>query len=166
MQFTGGAPTLVTGDMKKKLEVGMMQERMVHCTANRVAAKEQRQAQASREVMGEAQMSKAAELRGLRRRAMEQLRSEQFVPGLLAAVLSKFESAAEKVMYINILCDLLATEANAAHRGAEGTAHPCGLCGSMEDGGETNFHLLWRCNLPVNACESVKSIREQLCGNV
>ena len=77
-----------------------------------------------------------------------QLKQEWYTPGLVKSMLCNTTSkgAGDKVLGIKIMCGILATEASAAHRGASGNVWPCQLCGSDDNGGETNFHVLWRCN--------------------
>ena len=60
-------------------------------------------------------------------------------------MLNKFNDAGEQVIAVKLIAEMLATEASAAHRGAGGKVWPCRLCGCEAGGGETNFHVLWRC---------------------
>ena len=51
----------------------------------------------------------------------------------------------ETVLKVKVMGGILATQGSHAHRGAGGRAMKCRLCGKEEDGGETNFHVLWQC---------------------
>ena len=75
-----------------------------------------------------------------------QLSTEWFTPGLIRSMLCDDTGAGDRVLGVKILCGILATEASAAHRGKGGEVWPCRLCGESTEGGETNFHVLWRCN--------------------
>ena len=69
-----------------------------------------------------------------------------FVPGLLSDALNKLGGPGDTVIAIKVLAGILATEGSAAHRGRGGEAIRCRLCGKQDQGGETNFHVLWQCS--------------------
>ena len=51
----------------------------------------------------------------------------------------------DKVTKVKIISGMLATQGSHAVQGIGGVCHRCRLCGKAENGGETNFHVLWEC---------------------
>ena len=84
--------SVLRGDVRKQLRTALAQEQHTQYWANRIAKKEQLRLKEDRLQTGTVlKGTQVAEAEGLRRRAMRQLLTEWFVPGLSAAVLTKFE---------------------------------------------------------------------------
>ena len=98
----------------------------------------------------------------LREKAFSEMRKEWVYPGLLMPMLNKFKDVGEQVIAVKVIAEMLATEASAAHRGSGGEVWPCRLCGCEGGGGETNFHVLWRCT----HSDAVVTARDEMASKV
>ena len=152
---------LVEGQVRKKLVDRVKEHRVMQYMSEKMANKQLAVMTADTNAE-QLQVTKVEFLSGRREEAMRQLKSSWFMPGLVRSMLSDTQGAGERVLGIKILCGILATEASAAHRGKGGQSWPCRLCQSTEDGRETNFHVLWRCN----HCDAVVECRNEMAAKV
>ena len=115
----------------------------------------------------EGDMGKAK--KGTRQRVGEEVREmmerEWYVKGMFDTLWRDKNKIGDMVVQVKVVLGILATMGvRRAHRGLEGVSHRCRLCGRPEeDGGETNYHVLWEC---PGVTGGVKDARRKMVGRI
>ena len=154
---------VIQGNIRKQLLRKLREVRLMQYVSTNMAIRDQAKRVEERQSSGAVlEGTKAAELRDLRSQKFSDLEASWFLPGLMSDMLNKGGGAGDTVIAIKVLAGILATEGSAAHRGKGGSCVQCRLCGKSEEGGETNFHVLWQCK----ANQSVVNARNELADRV
>ena len=137
----------VMGNGSKILKTAMKTERMLGSLALRDGNRRFKDHEEERRAGGDRSRAE----KGLRERMVAEARADLernwYVEGMFESLWKDGNKIGDMVVQVKVVLGILATMGEKrAHRGAEGVCTRCRLCGkSEEEGGETNYHVLWEC---------------------